>query len=449
MQKFTTTIIFCFIIQMCFSQNKLVSGPMIGYCEHREVLIWLETMSNVKDLEIKYHPIGKSEIMVNIRKNIQSSERYNPVKLVIDNLEPGIEYKYDVFLDGIKQILPFATTFKTKELWEWRKAAPDFSFMFGSCLYINDSIYDRPGKPYGASTSILDTMGNMKSDFIIWGGDNVYLREADYSSDFGIKYRYNYNFKNKNIQKLRATRANYAIWDDHDYGPNDGDKTFELAESSYECFKNYWGNKTFGENNRGIYHKFKWSDCEFFMLDGRTFRSPDNLKDSLEGKPNVNKEFLGSKQMIWLKNCLSASSATFKFIVNGGQILNPIADKECLQHYPAEYTELMNYINDNKISGVLFLTGDRHFTEMQKVSNIASYPMYDFTCSSFTSGIYNISNKKEFINPTRVNGSLLMENNFSIIEVNGEKKNRVITFKTFDAQGKEKWKYEINENNLR
>jgi len=449
-KKFTTFCIVILFTNLCFAQKpQIIAGPMLGYVEHREVELWLEVSRNTPRVTIVFHPTNNPKLIRKIEKYPDFSNGFTTLKIVLDNLEPGLEYEYEVYLIEDKILMPFETKFATKKLWEWREPAPEFSLLFGSCVYINDSAYDRPGKPYGSSLKILNSMENIKSDFILWGGDNVYLREADYSSESGIKYRYRKNFATTEFQKLRASRANYALWDDHDYGNNDGDATFELANVSYDCFKNYWANKTFGEEGKGIYTKIKWADCEFLLLDARTFRSPNDLPDSIHGKPNVEKNFLGDKQMLWLKNNLVASKATFKFIVNGGQVLNPIADKECWQHYPKEYFELTNFIKDNAISGIVFLTGDRHFTEMQKVKNIAKYPLYDFTCSSITSGIYDISKKKEFISPTRVEGSLLMENNFSKISVTGAKNNRKIIFETFGVDGTKKWNFEVNENELK
>jgi alkaline phosphatase D len=169
----------------------------------------------------------------------------------------------------------------------------------------------------------------------------------------------------------------------------------------------------------------------------------------VEGKPNPKKVFYGRPQLDWLKNSLLSSSGVFKFIVTGGQMLNPMADKECFYFYPAEWQELMNFIADNQINGVIFLTGDRHFSEMLRYEPKRGYPLYDFTCSSITSGIHNIAKKPEFLNPLRVQGSLLMENNFGRISVTGEKNQRIVLFETIDIQGIVRWKHAINENDLK
>ena len=48
---------------------------------------------------------------------------------------------------------------------------------------------------------------------MIWGGDNIYLREADWDSKTGIHHRYTYSRKIKETQALLAKTQNFAIWD--------------------------------------------------------------------------------------------------------------------------------------------------------------------------------------------------------------------------------------------
>lgn len=423
----------------------LISGPMLGYVEHREVMIWLEVSSEVEAVAIDYwekeHP---DEIETHFFDEALGFD-YNPIKIALGGLKMNTEYEYRILLNGEPVELPYPLTFKTKELWEWRKDPPDFSFLFGSCVYINDPEYDRPGKPYGQSRQILEKMADTPGDFVIWGGDNLYLREADYSSASGIRYRYSTQFSIPELQKVRATKANYAIWDDHDYGPDDSNDSYELKEVALEVFTKYWGNKSFGEaNHPGAYTRFKWSDAEFFLMDDRSYRAPKQLPDSIGGKPNPDKVFYGRRQLDWLEHGLISTESHFKFIVTGNQALNPMAGQECFYQYPLEWQELMTFIRERHIEGVVFLTGDRHFSELIRYEQPGSYPLYDFTCSAITSGVAHLNpNSAEFNNPSRVPGSLLMENNYGRISVSGKKGERVITFETYDVDGVKKWSYSV------
>jgi alkaline phosphatase D len=199
-------------------------------------------------------------------------------------------YYYNPLIDGKKISLPFETKFTTKDLWQWRKPAPDFSFLTGSCAYFNEPQYDRPGKPYGGDSSIFETMANTKSDFHIWLGDNWYTREVDYSSAWGLNYRASHDRATPVLQKFMASMPHYAIWDDHDYGPNDAGANYLLKEKTREVFNKYWLNSTAGEDNKGIYSQFSYADVDFFLTDDRYFRSDPNLPDSINGLPNTEKK---------------------------------------------------------------------------------------------------------------------------------------------------------------
>ena len=378
---------------------------------------------------------------------------FNPIKIVLPLLNFNSQYEYRILIDGKELSNNFPYEFTTKKVWaRWSKVEPgDFSFLLGSCTYFNEPAYDRPGNPYGQNPAILNTMAETKGDFMVWLGDNVYLREADWTSRSGIYRRNSYNRAQKELQKMLYVRPNYAIWDDHDFGPNDSNGSYDLKDETLNSFKEYWGNKTYGEsNNPGIYGKFSYLDAEFFLLDDRYHRSANQIRDSIDGKANPEKHFLGKQQMEWLKNALISSDYNIRFIVCGSQVNNMMADKESFSKYSSEYHELIEFIVSNKIKGVIFLTGDRHFTEMLKVEKQNFYPIYEFTSSPISSGVYTaITSSAEAKNPMRVDGSLLAENNFGKITVSGPVNDRSITFQSINANGEEKWKHSIKLNDLK
>ncbi len=357
------------------NKDLLYSGPFLGYTEHFEQLIFMELSKNTKSLRVEYWPQANKKKIESITLELEFSQKFNPYKIVLPYLEMGTKYQYHLVLNEIEQNIPH-NTFATKELWEWRKDAPDFSFLFGSCVYINDSIHDRP-EPYGQSYKIFDTMAAHSTDFTLWGGDNIYLREVDWSSGSGINYRYHHTRSNEHLNKIMSSRPNYAIWDDHDFGPNNSHIAYPLKEASLEAFKNWWGNKTYGEpDNKGTYSTFKWSDVDFFLLDNRYHRSGNRMPN------DERKSFLGKKQLSWLKNSLVESRASFKLIVNGNQFFNNMAYNECYILYKNEFDELIKFIKDKKIRGIVFLSGGQtpelataHLNAMNASNNNLPWPL--------------------------------------------------------------------------
>lgn len=424
----------------------LVAGPMLGYVEHREALIWLEVTPAVTSIQLKYFKKDNPSKVKTFNFTGKLGQDYNPEKIVLEDLDMNSQYSYEIYLNGKKQTFKYPLSFTTKDIWEFRKPAPDFSFIFGSCAYINDPAYDRPGEPYGRSPRIFDTIAKTPSDFMLWLGDNTYTREADYTSKSGFYYRYTHTRKCRDMQQLLASRPNFAIWDDHDYGPNDANSSFELKDVSLETFKDFWGNKSYGEaDNPGTYTKFTWSDCDFFLLDDRYYRDDDNINDS-----SAEKKFLGDRQMEWLENGLLFSSASFKFLAFGSQVLNPLNDFEGFLHYRAEYNELIQFITKYRISGVIFLSGDRHISEIIKVQPAGLYPLFDITSSAFTSGNSpKFMQGKEAANPYRVVPEPVLDQNFIKLSVSGARYNRIATIEAINVDNKVVWQYVLHQADLK
>lgn len=444
---FQLFLLCCTPLQLDAQQTGLlVSGPMLGYAEHREALIWMEVSPQVTSVAVQYGVKGGAKTA---QKTVvfegKLQQPFNPVKIVLGGLSMNTTYEYSVLLNGIVQKFPYSLTLTTKKLWEWREDPPAFSFLFGSCAYINDSVYDRPGDPYGQNPGIFESMTKQPSDFMLWVGDNVYLREADFSSAYGIQYRYQHVRKLPQLQAFLASRPQYATWDDHDYGPNDSNFSYELKDVALQTFINYWGNKSYGEAGyNGVYGKFTWGDAEFFLLDDRYYRWHEKIPDSLSEK-----SYMGQRQLQWLQNALLSSTATFKFIVSGSQMLNPLNDFECFTHYTREYNQLIGFLTQNKVKGVLFLSGDRHMTEIIKIQPNGFYPLYDVTSSPLTSRAYtSVLKDKEGNNPYRLPNTLVAEQNFVQIAFSGKRKDRVLTISCYNANNEKKWSMDIKQSEL-
>ncbi|MBS1599417.1 MAG: alkaline phosphatase family protein [Bacteroidetes bacterium] len=436
----------CSIAQVS-SKNKIISGPMLGQVELRTATVWIEVNATVKTVAVRYWK--KDDINTAITETYKGplGNKFNPVKIEIGGLDFNSTYQYQFIIDGA----PANTTalFTTKDLWQWRKPAPDFSFLTGSCAYFNEPIFDRPGKPYGGDSTIFETMAKTPAAFMLWLGDNWYTREVDYLSEWGLYYRASHDRSLSVLKNFWKAMPHYAIWDDHDYGPDDSDGSYTLKDESRKLFKNYWCNPSFGQDDKGIFTKISYSDVDVFLTDDRYFRSSDNLLDSIDGKPNPDKHFFGKTQMKWLENALATSDASFKIIAIGSQVLNHLNKAaESMRYFSAEYYELMNFLNEQKINGVIFLTGDRHHSEVVKEDRANAYPLYDITSSPLTSGISKVRGP-EINNPARVAGTLVEQQNFSKITVTGKKGERKLTVDFLGLKGEQLASWSVEEKVLK
>jgi alkaline phosphatase D len=427
----------------------IVSGPMIGQVEMRTARLWLQVSTDVKSLTLVYWKEAQSELGERhiIEANIKGlfTNEFHTIDFELDELDVNTRYDYQFILDNVSTV---SGSFQTKDLWQWRKPAPDFSFLTGSCAYFNEPRYDRPGKPYGGDSVIFESMARDSAAFMLWLGDNWYTREVDYASAWGLWYRASRDRAQPVLKNLLKAMPQYAIWDDHDFGPDNSGFSYGLKDVSREIFKKYWCNPFYGEDQKGIYSQISYSDIDLFLTDDRYFRSGDEMEDSVNGKPNPDKHFLGDKQMKWLQDALVQSLATFKIIVIGSQTLNPFSYDEGFYKYSYEFHELMDFLNRSKIEGVLFLTGDRHHSEIIKIGRKGNYDLYDITVSPFTSGVAKVKGI-EVDNPYRVKGSLVEERNYAKISVKGNKNERILRVGIRGKDGKDLYTWSISEKQLK
>lgn len=418
----------------------LQSGPMVGYSDMREVMLWVQTKKPAR-VQIRYHEAGKPT-PVHVTNEVQTNRQtVFTAHLLADLVDPGKKYEYDVLIEGQTVSLPYPTQFQTQSLWQWRTDPPPFRFAVGSCTYVNEPEVDRPGKPYGGGYEIFTAMAAQKPDFMLWTGDNTYTREVDWNTRTGVLRRYTHTRSLPEMQPLLASTHNYATWDDHDYGPNDADRSYWLKPVTLEAFKLFWTNTNY-VFSEGCAGTFFWNDCQFFLLDDRTFRAPNDMPDGPE------KVYFGNKQIQWLVDALTFSRATFKFIVTGGQIINPTKAFENYAVYGTERDRLLKAITEAKIPGVLFITGDRHHSILHRLERNGTYPIYDLTISPLTSSVAQ-PRADEVKQPTYVEGTLITERNFGLLSVNGPLNDRVLTIKVYDQKGTERWSRDLRANELK
>ncbi len=424
----------------------LRSGPMLGLSEITATEIWLQTNRPCM-AAIRFWKTGKPETS-RISEIVRTNDKSDLIaRFKIDRLEFGTRYDYEVYLDGLRVPLSYGASFQSQKMWRYRlkpaDEVPTFRIAIGSCAYINDADYDRPGNSYGGGYEIFRSIAAQKPDAMIWLGDNVYYREADWLNETAMRYRYAHSRSLPEMQELLASTHQYAIWDDHDFGPNDSDRAYRSRGRSLEIFKDYWANSTYGTSETpGIFGRFEWNDVEFFLLDNRYYRSPNRTP------LNPKKQMFGEAQLQWLMDSLVSSSAPFKIVAGGNQMMNPLTPFEAFGSFPDEQKRLIDFIRDAKVPGVMFISGDRHMTELIKRTEPGIYPLYDFTSSPLTSGTASPA-KIEENNPARVPGTLVAgKRNFGLIEASGPANDRKLLLRTLDAAGTELWKHQISAREL-
>lgn len=421
--------------------NPILAGPMPGHSAMRAASIWLQTRESGQ-VVLEYWPTADPRAVQRTPPQSVSAQSDHTARFDIGGITPGRTYAYRVLFNGRAAAVPGALQFRTQPLWQHRSEPPDFKVALGSCAFINDPPFDRPGAPWGGRYEIFSAIAAQRPDMMLWLGDNLYFREADYDSPSGMAARYRQARSTPVLQELLRATHHYAIWDDHDYGPNDANQSFVFKEQSLELFKRYWANPGYGlPGAPGIYTQVSFHDVDFFLLDDRYYRSADIAPDGPD------KHMLGVQQLAWLKGALLGSRATFKIIANGSQMLNDHNRFESWHHFPAERADFLHWLHAAGIGGVVFLSGDRHHTELLKIERPGNYPLYELTCSPLTGGVHDMRGEAD--KPALVGGTLVGERNFCRLDVSGPRKERLLTVRAFDADGKELWRHEIPVKTLK
>ncbi len=413
------------------------SGPMVGYGAMREVRLWVQTTGPAEVHFRYFHAVDPGHVW-RTATVATSAESAFTAEIAADSVEPGRQYAYEVWVDGRRIDRPYPLAFRTPPLWQWRADPPDFTVAAASCFYVNEPAYDRPGEPYGSDFQILSALADRQPDLMLWLGDDTYLREPDWDSRTGILRRYTHTRSLPELQPLLGSVQHIAIWDDHDYGPNDSDRSYVGKAWTREAFDLFWANPPPVADLDGITTMFPWGDVQFFLLDDRWYRSPNDRKTG-------DREMLGERQLQWLIDALASSGATFKIVVMGGQVLSPTAEFENYATYPDERARMLEAIRAEGIPGVVFLSGDRHFTELTRLDRPGTYPLYDLTTSPLTAGLASPNAP----NTLRVDGTYVREHNFAILSFHGPRDDRRLTITVVGPDGGERWSRTIAASELR
>ena len=138
-----------------------------------------------------------------------------------------------------------------------------FKIGFGSCL---DQKKPMP---------ILNSITSEDFNLFLMLGDNIY--GSSKNGDLK-KLELAYKIQKSNFKKFGFNPSFEAIWDDHDYGLNDGGKEYLLNEKSKELFLEFWDVPQDDPRRfrKGLYHDLTTEsgskNIHVVFLDTRTFR---------------------------------------------------------------------------------------------------------------------------------------------------------------------------------
>ena len=291
-----------------------------------------------------------------------------------------------------------------------------FKIAFGSCL---DQDLPQP---------IWSTIQKDEVNAFIFLGDNVY-GDDNSSGELNILQKA-YSKQKLKLPSWLSEKDIYSIWDDHDYGENDGGNSYKGKKESQELFLNFWGipNDDQRYTQEGIYfdHEFIADGVRVHLigLDTRYFRSElDGGFRSYKVNDNDQATILGTNQWSWLNKTIK-KDADLIILMTSIQLLATNHAYEKWSLFPSERKKMLKLI-DGLDTTTIILSGDRHRAGIYKYNNI-----YEITASALNKPSSRKSSKET--DPLLLH-EMYVKENYGLMLIDGGSKK--VKFSLKDIEG--------------
>jgi alkaline phosphatase D len=272
--------------------------------------------------------------------------------LTLNGLRPEATYYYRILVDGIpQQVAPFPSfiTFPPPD------TSKGFRFVILSDLVNTRKIPTLPASVYAQVATEEPAFVLQIGDFDHRDPETLREMRRMHRENRGLYTASGIDF----FFNIALRFPLFHVYDDHDYGINNGDKTFSGRANALRAFQEYYPTPDLANPTAGIWHKFTHGQAEFFMLDLRSQRDPNTASDG-PNKSMLDGNRIPNGQKDWLKAGLLASTARWKFIVSTVCFNPTCKPKDSWGAFPTERAEILSFIRQNDIHGVIVLSGDLH-----------------------------------------------------------------------------------------
>ncbi|KEO71699.1 alkaline phosphatase D family protein [Anditalea andensis] len=241
-----------------------------------------------------------------------------------------------------------------------------------------------------------------KSDVWIWLGDNVYGDTHDMAL---LRSKYLAQKEHEDYKKLRTSSKIIGVWDDHDYGINDGGIHYTQKDSSQQLMLDFLDEAKDSprRKQKGVYASYTYgvgdNKVKVILLDTRYHRDTI-LMENKNYVPNLEGSLLGEEQWAWLQKELKKNDASVTLIAGGIQFIPTEHPYEKWDNFPNERKRLLDLISTSKVKNPVLISGDRHIAEISLLKN-EQFPngLYEITSSGLT---HTWREYREEYNPYRV-----------------------------------------------
>ncbi|HEX6197108.1 MAG TPA: alkaline phosphatase D family protein [Jiangellaceae bacterium] len=264
------------------------------------------------------------------------------VSWTVDRLEADTHYDFTVVVDGHGDRSRGRGSVRT-----FPTGPASFTVAVGSCART------------GSNGAVFDAIRQTGPLLYIAAGD-LHYGNVGVNDVTAFRARYDDVLTSPAQSALyRSTPVAY-VWDDHDYGPNDGDAgspSREAARLAYrENVPHY--RLSAGTGDEAIHQAFTVGRVRFILTDIRSERTAESM--------------LGAKQLRWLERELATASRSHAVVV----WVNPVpwiapagAGRDDWGGYAQERQHIAETIDRARVENLVMLSGDAHMVAIDDGTN--------------------------------------------------------------------------------
>ena len=273
-------------------------------------------------------------------------------------------------------------------------------------------------------------------DTFMFLGDNVY---GDHPSGKLDKLKKSYITQSTKLPKWLNKKKVISIWDDHDYGINDGGGDFKNKRESQKLFLDFWKipKDDLRHKRDGLYFNELIQIDDFkinlIVLDTRFFRSKlTSAKSPYVPTNNIDTTILGDEQWNWFEEVINRDSDLI-LVLSSIQILATEHVFERWDLFPHERLKMLKLL-DAKDTKTLIISGDRHKGGLYKEGDLIELTSSSLNRPTAAARISrNLSIVPNTIKNQLLEDDKLLQNkiynyeNFGLIKINTETQKIVIS----------------------
>ena len=273
-------------------------------------------------------------------------------------LSPGTKYTYFTVVDGVA-VDDRAGTFTT-----FPAGPTSFTVAAASCARL------------GSNGAVYEAIVAAEPDLFMATGDLFYADYVETAAHF--THAYGSSLSQPAQAHLYASVPIAYVWDDHDYGRNNSDRTSPTRSLALDAYAQNVPHYPLAQND-AVYQAFTIGRVQFVMLDDRSHRDPGADPDGPD------KTMLGDQQVAWLQDRLlnpGTGTAMTVIVSQVPWVAAPEAGADHWGGYTYERQLIADFISTNGIDNVLMVAGDAHMVAIDDGSNTdysaagnASFPL--------------------------------------------------------------------------